>query len=162
MKKYHGFTIVEILLYMILATIIMGVLTSMLVTTQQQGARARTVTTVQRELDTITNTIAAYIRQADNVTTPAPGGSSTSLSLDLAGTSHTFTVAGGEVTHQVGTSTPQRLSNLRVVATNFLVTATSVGSNNTVSINLTLAHINPDNDFNYDYNDTRTITETIY
>ena len=99
MKKLAGFTLTELLLYMGLTVIFLGVLTDIFVTTLDVKKESEATSAVEIDGRFILSRLMYDVNNADAITVPASlGESSTTLTLELDGVIDTFTFAGDNLT----------------------------------------------------------------
>ena len=153
-----GFTLIEILLYITLATMI--VMTIILFFLMILAGRQRSVAIA--EVDTQGSQIMRYLsynlRNADGVNTPATGDSSSILSVQSSDPNLdpiNFYVDGSMLYVEESLSDTYELSSSRVEISN--VSFTNITANNSptlIKIEFTLSYRNPDNKKELDYSKT--------
>lgn len=151
MKSQKGFTLIELVIYMGLMAIVVGLFAGILVTivriqTQQVSSRQ-----VASELNFIMNTITRDIRDSLTVSVTT---STLTLTTSLASTTPTIiTLSEGAVAKREGTNATSTLSTSRVVADALEFTDLESGGIHAVQVILTLS-------FNTD-NVTQEFTQTL-
>ncbi len=99
MKKNAGFTIVEMILYMGLLTIMMMILTRMFTGIVDVQLESQASSAVEEDGRYIFSRLAYDIGRASNIITPASLGSQTSvLTLTIGGVSYTYAVSENNLT----------------------------------------------------------------
>ena len=95
MKKQRGFTIVELLLYMGLLTILMTILTRLFTATIDVQLSSEATGGVEEDSRYIYSRLAYDLSRADSIVTPAiPGASSDSLTIVIGSKTYTYRVSG--------------------------------------------------------------------
>jgi Tfp pilus assembly protein PilW len=156
----RGFSLIEILLYAGLAAVILGAVSGMHVLYQQTRIKSGVIAEVEQQGTQVLQLVTQAVRNAEEITSPSPGGSSAStLALDMYDGSvdpTTFDSDSGVIRVCEG-------SGCSVVdITNDLVAASDIAFQNlsrtdtpgVVKIEFTLAHTNPEDHNEYDYTKT--------
>jgi type II secretory pathway pseudopilin PulG len=95
MKKHTGFTIVELLIYMGLLTILMTILTRLFTATIDVQLSSEAAGGVEEDSRYIYSRLAYDLTRADSIVTPAtPGLSSSSLTIMIGPVVYTYSVSG--------------------------------------------------------------------
>lgn len=157
-KHTRGFTLIEMLLYIALASILLVVATMFTALILEARIKNQTIAEVEQQGQYIARLITQTIRNAEEVTTPGVGSNSTSLVLDVVAASNdptTFSLSSGVVRIQEGGSTAVPLSNDRVVVSN-LVFYNYAGTNapGIVRFSFTVTHANPEGRNAYSFTKT--------
>ncbi|MDO8601679.1 MAG: prepilin-type N-terminal cleavage/methylation domain-containing protein [bacterium] len=151
LKLKAGFTLIELVIYMGLMAIVVGLFAGILITivriqTQQTSSRQ-----VASELNFIMNTITRDIRDSQSLSVTT---STLTITTSLASTTPIIiTLDAGAVAKKEGTSATSTLSTSRVVADTLAFTELTNGDSQAVQIILTLS-------FNTD-NPTQEYTQTL-
>lgn len=106
MKNQKGFTLIEMLIYMGLLSILLISITDMFVAVLNVKLESEATSAVEQDSQFIINRLNYDISRATNIAQPAnPGDISTSLSLDIAGETFTYQLNGNnlELTNNSGT-----------------------------------------------------------
>jgi len=93
-----GFTIVELIIYMGLLTIFLVYLHGIFFSVLEQQLRSQSVSFLQQDQQFILSRLRYDVSRAANIITPSTlGQSSTSLQLQIGGSTHTYTVQNGDL-----------------------------------------------------------------
>ena len=164
-KTKNGFTLVELLLYVSIASIMLLVISIFLTNLLQSRIKNQTIAEVDGQGGLIMQIITQATRNAENVTSPAPGATASSMILDVLHTAAdptVFDIFGGTIRISEGNGNTIALSNTRVTATNLIFKNVSrPDTPGTVQIQFTLTHANTENRNEYDYRRTFTGSATL-
>ncbi len=95
MKKQVGFTIVELLIYMGLLTILMTIVTRLFTATIDVQLASEAIGGVEEDSRFIYSRLAHDLSRADSIVTPAiPGATSTSLTIMVGSVPYTYSLSG--------------------------------------------------------------------
>src|SRR3989304_8444225 len=95
MKKNSGFTIVELLMYIGLLTILMTILTRLFTATIDEQLTSEATGGLEEDSRFIYSRLAYDLSRADSIVTPAvPGETSTTLSIMIGPATYTYQVIG--------------------------------------------------------------------
>jgi len=154
-SRQHAFTLVELLLYIGIASSILFASTFFLGMLLESGVKNETVAEVEQQGLEIMELLTQTIRNADVIVAPAEGASTASLSLNTytAGLNPTvFDLSGGAIHIQEGSGSPVTLTNSRVTASslNFQNLSRS-GTPGVVRISFSLSSVNPSGRSEYNF-----------
>jgi prepilin-type N-terminal cleavage/methylation domain-containing protein len=155
-KQKRGFTLIEVLLYMAVSSVIIFTLASVLYILTPAQAKNRTVIEVEEQGLFVTQEIIKRIREAEGVTAPSAGVSAATLTLDTASTSTdpvVFTLSSGVLQLEEAGGGAVSLTNDRVTVSGLSFSNLSKADTpGVVSFEFTLTHINPElrNEFDYE------------
>jgi len=158
MRSTKGFTLIELLLYVGISASILLVSSLFIQTLLESRVKNQTIAEVEQQGLQVAHVITQTIRNAENITTPSIGTSSSTLRLDVASVSDDptiFDVSGGVIRITEGAGAPVVLTNTRVTASslsfgNFSRTSTP----GIVRISFTLEHVNPSGRQEYAFSKT--------
>lgn len=165
--KVHGagFTLVELLISISVIGILIIGITDFYLTMVSSRVKNQTISEVERQGATALRLISQLIRNAENLTTPTPGSSATSLTLDTVD-------AGNDPTTIDGTSSRLRITE--GLASPVFLTAPSVTLSNLTFTNLsrastpgimrisfTLTRVHTEGSHEYDYAKTFTTSASV-
>lgn len=156
MKMNRGFTMIELLLYATLASVLLGSISGMYNTFSQARIKQQAINEVEQQGTQALQIITQTIRNAKTITTPAVGATGTSLVLAdyVAGNNPTtFDLAAGVLRVCQGVScTPVTLTspNVTVSAVSFknLSQASSPG---VITMQFVITYVNPSGRNEYSY-----------
>lgn len=164
-KSAHGFTLVELLLYISISAIILLVTSAFLATLLQSRIKNQTIAEVEGQGMQTMQIITQTVRNADTINSPIPGISATSLSINTitAGNNPTiFDLGSGAIQIKEGLATVVPLLNSRIIATNLSFANLSRASTpGTIRIQFTLTHRNPEGRNEYNFSKTFTGSATL-
>lgn len=160
LKSEDGFSLIELLLYMTLASVILLVVSVFSFSLIQARIKNQTVAEVEQQGIQVMQTFTQTIRNAEGITVPGQGGSGNTLTLDVVTAGDdptTFSDVSGVIQMTEGTNPTVDLTSSRVIASN--LTFENLSRDNTpgtVRISFTLTHINDGGRNEYDYEKTFT------
>lgn len=163
--KTGGYTLLELLLYISLYSIIMLSIMGLLFTLLEVRIKSRTEAEVDQQGVQIIQLITQAIRNADNINSPTAGTSSALLSLDMPGTNldpTVFDLSSGAIRIAETNGTPVNLSNSLVTVSN--LTFTNLSRSQTpgnVRIEFTVTYVNNEGRNEYDYSKTFTADASL-
>jgi type II secretory pathway pseudopilin PulG len=134
-----GFTIIELLIFMGLIMILIGIFTSIFLTALDVQLASQATSNVEQSGNFILSRLAYDIHRADSVVLPTVGQTDGTLILSIGGESYSYAVSGSQLRLAVGGET-YALTGDGVSATSFLVTR--IGSptgKSTLQLKLTLS-----------------------
>lgn len=123
MKK--GLTVLELLLYIGIASVIMGIMSSLYIAIIQSQIRIESRAALTRENEFLTSKLEYYIQHSSSILAPLPGQESDQLQIkdSQTNTQYNFQEYSGKLTIQYDTS-EYTLSSTDVTMSNFHVTNT--------------------------------------
>lgn len=151
-----AFTLVELLIYIAISTIILFALTDFVLSISQVNKKGVIISEVENQGLQIMNTISQKIRNADSIASPSVSASSSALTLNMvvAPSPIVFNISSGVFQiAQNGTTTP--LNNNTVAMSNLVFTNLSrVGTPGVVKIEFKLKYNATSIGTMYDYEKT--------
>lgn len=164
-KTNSGFTLIELLLSVSITGVLLLTITFFLGAVLQVRVKNQTIAEVNEQALAVMQLISQTVRNAESITSPAPGQSTESLSLDqydAAKDPTVFDLSGGVVHVTEGGSAAVPLTNNRVTASGFTVQNLSRPKTpGLVRIEFTLSHINPSLRNEYEYSKTFSTSVTV-
>ncbi len=85
-KLIKGFTLIELLIYIALFALVAGIFTGILVVVLRIQGQQIGLLEVSNQLNFVMQTIQRHVRESSTITSPVPGVSDSSLSLDSGAT----------------------------------------------------------------------------
>lgn len=134
-----GFTLVELLIYMGLLSILLITITEMFVAILDIKVASESLSQVEQDTQYIYHRLSYDIQRADSISTPTnPGDSSPTLSLSISGENYSYGVNSQnlELTNDSGTFILNG-NGTKVTSTNFTKIGPATG-NQTTKINITV------------------------
>ena len=163
MKK--GFTLVEMLLYMSILSVIVLALSSFLYLSYSSRIKATVIAEVEQQGNQTMSIITQNIRNAQSITSPATGASANSLTLTEYSALLSPTIinqTGNKLQITEGLNPSVDISSNRVVISGLsfqnLARPSTPGI---IRIQFTLNHLNPNNLGEYTYSKTFTTTASL-
>ncbi len=157
-KSKGGYTLIEVLLYIVIAVIMISGISALFHLVLEGGAKSRTITEVEQQGSQIMHLITQTIRNAEGINSPTEGNSSSTLSLNVvdAGDDPTvFGISGGSIYINEGSGSNVDLMNSNVTASGLTFENVSrTGTPGSVKIEFTLEHVNSLGLNIYDYSKT--------
>ena len=142
--KQTGFTLVEILLYIAIASAFLLTLSSFVILSFRSRAEAQVIAEVEQQGEKLMQTITITARSASSITTPIAGTSGSTLILATSSGSTnptTFSLSGGVISITEGVSTAVALNNSQVTVSSLTFTNLSrTGTPGVVRIQFTLSY----------------------
>jgi len=156
--KKPGFTLVEVLLYLALLSIVIGVVASFVTVTLNFKARTYAISEVEQCGNQIILMISRSIRNGTAINSPSIGTSSSSLSINTTTPVNNptqFILSGTTLNMQEGATPAFALTpaTIRVTSLTFTNVARP-GTNGTIRIQMTLSFSNPNNRQESNYSQT--------
>lgn len=151
----RGFTLVELLLYLGLSAIMILVIAIFFGTVLEARVQNQVIAEVEQQGAAALQRITQTIRNADNITLPAIGGSASSLTLDMVPVAvdpTVFDLSGGVIRITEGAGSTVALTNARITASALTFQNLSRASTpGTIRIQFILTHVNPSSRQEYTY-----------
>lgn len=163
--RHTGFTLIELLLYVMIVGSLLLAVTMFYVTTLEARAKNQTISEVNQQGELAMEYVLQTIRNADSITAPAVNATAASLTLAVptASLSPTvFDLTGTTLQVKEGVAAAVPLTNSRVqVTTLSFSNYTLTGSPGLVRVTMVMAHVNPSNKNEYDYQRTFTSSAAL-
>lgn len=163
-RHVRGFTLVELLLYIALTTIMVGTTSVFLFLTLQVRIKNQIINEVEQQGQQAMQRITQVVRNAVTLTSPSIGasGSSVTLTVTPPGNSSTvFDLSAGVLRIAEGAGSPVALTNARVTASALTFTNTSrSAASEDLRVQFTLTSVNSSGRNEYDF--TKTFTTTAH
>ena len=158
-KNNSGFTIIELLLYIILVSVLLLVVSTFLGTILKSRIKNQTIAEVTQQGQYTMNIITQTIRNSESINSPTMTNNATLLDLDVINTTNdptVFDLLGGALRITEGIQSPINLtSTSTVVVSNLRFDNLSrTGTPGNIKIEFTISHINPSGRYEYDYSKT--------
>lgn len=157
-KNSAGFTLIELLLYIGIASTILLVSTLFLNTLLESRVKNQTIAEVEQQGLQVMQQITQAVRNAESITSPTPGNSGVSLTLDVVNASDNptvFDLSSDEIRITEGAGSAIALTNSRVTASSLSFQNLSrADTPGIMRISFTLTHINPEGRQEYDFEKT--------
>ncbi|MEA3357729.1 MAG: prepilin-type N-terminal cleavage/methylation domain-containing protein [Patescibacteria group bacterium] len=154
-RNEKGFTLVEMMLYIAIATVILGSVSALLLMLFSTRVKNETILEVEYQGAQVMELITQTIRNAESVNTPTQGTSETSISLETldAGTNPTiFDAFENRVRIKKGADPQIFITSDQVTITNLSFHNLShTDTPGIIRVQFTLSHINVEGRNEYDY-----------
>ncbi|MDP2789798.1 MAG: prepilin-type N-terminal cleavage/methylation domain-containing protein [bacterium] len=164
-RQVRGFTLVELLLYVALTTIMVGTISVFLFMTLQVRVKNQVINEVEQQGQQAMQRITQVIRNATDITAPVQGasGASTTLVVTPTGNSPTvFALTAGALRITEGAGTAVVLTNGRVIASALTFTNLSrSASSHDLRVQFTLTAVNNSGRNEYDFAKTFTTSAHV-
>jgi prepilin-type N-terminal cleavage/methylation domain-containing protein len=164
-KHQKGFTLIEMLIYVAIFSVVMGALVTFIQLISQSRVRSQAVLEVNDQGAEISRVITQTLRNSISINIPATSTSASSLSVRtiLASTTPTtFTVVSGILYKTEGANSPVALNNSRVVVSNLNFSNLSkFNSFGSVRTSFALATVSSSSQPQYNYSVTFYATGTL-
>jgi len=158
LKNKAGFSLVELMLYIAISSVIILVISFFLVTLLQTRAKSQTIVEVEEQGFAAMNTITQILRNAKNIQSPATSTSASLLIIDVADVNKNPTrieILNNAISLKEGTANTVVLTNPKVTASNLsFLNASGASPRGSVKIIFTLTYLNAsnNNEFNWSKN----------
>lgn len=153
-----GFTLVELLLYVGISSVILFVISMFLGAMLQSQVKNQAILEVEQQGMQVLYTMTRVIRNADSVSSPTIGSSGSSLTIatsDPLTNPSIFSVSNGSLLMTEGVNSPVALNNNQVTVSDFNIENLSrAGTAGTVKIQFKISYINPSGRNEYDFSKT--------
>ncbi len=150
----RGFTLFELLIYIALASILIGAISTLLFITLNARVKNQTIGEVEQQGSLAMRMITQSIRNADAITSPTSSSAST-LVLDVvtvADDPTVFDLSGTTLEKTAGAAPAVTLTNNRVEVSDLTFTNISQsGAPGTIRIQFTMTHVNTSGRQEYSY-----------
>lgn len=157
-NNQRGFTLVELLLYVAIASVMFLAISVFLSVLLQSRIKNQTIAEVEQQGFQVMQIITQTVRNANIINTPAQGASAPSLSINayaIGNNPTIFDLAGGTIRITEGVGSAVSLTNSRITASALAFQNLSrAGTPGTIRIQFTLTHLNPEGRNEYSF--TRT------
>jgi prepilin-type N-terminal cleavage/methylation domain-containing protein len=165
LARQKGFTLVELLLYVVIIGSLLGALSGFFIMTAQSRLKNQTIAEVDQQGMLAMQTITQAVRNATAITAPvvATSGDSLTVTMPTAGSSPTvFSLSAGALQMKEGTATtiPITGANVTVSGVTFQ-NLTRSGTYGTVQISFVVTRNNPNNRNEFEYQKTFTTTASV-
>ncbi|MFH1546937.1 MAG: prepilin-type N-terminal cleavage/methylation domain-containing protein [bacterium] len=162
-KNQSGMSLVEVMLYISISTIIMITLSYFMFTVIKTRVKSQTITEVDYQGNQAIYLIAEKIRNSKSVSLPIPHQSSDSITLitfEETNNPTVFSLIDGKVFLSEGTSDPIQITSNRVTITKLDISNISDDSR-IFRIDLEVTHRNPENIIEYNFTESFTGSAAI-
>lgn len=153
-----GFTLVELLLYISLASFILLSISAVLSLMLSSRIKSQAISEVYDQGASVMQIITQQVRNADKIISPATSTSAVSFSLAFASSTinpTVFDLSGGVIRIKEGSGAVIALTSPRVVASGISFdNLSNVGTPGIIRIKFTLSHANSSGRNEYDYTKT--------
>lgn len=117
----NGFTIIELLMFMALITILLSLLTSIFLTAIDVQLSSQATSAVEQQGRFLLSRFSYDVHRATSISAPALGETASQLTLVVGGATYTYAVVGGELQLATPTST-EALNDIDTSVSDFQVT----------------------------------------
>src|SRR3989344_4201404 len=136
-KTVYGFTLIEMILYISLLTVLMTVLTSLFISILDNQLKTSETSEVEQDGRFIIARFIYDISQAQNITLPATvGGTSSSLQFTQSGINYTYSPSNGNLQLSDGTYTDMLNSYNTSISNLTFQRLGNASGKNTISVHL--------------------------
>tara|TARA_B100000745_G_scaffold162806_1_gene106593 strand:+ start:86 stop:592 length:507 start_codon:yes stop_codon:yes gene_type:complete len=152
--KNNGFTLVELLLYITVASTLLLAVVMFWGSLQEVGVSNSVVSEVNQEATRVMQEITQAVRNAEGITTPSAGGSGATLTLDVVDSGDdptTYAVSGGILQVTEGSSTYDLTSSKVTISGLTFENLSRTDTPGVVQISFTLSYNNASGRTEYDY-----------
>ncbi len=147
-ERSEGFTLVELLLYVTIASAILMVISLFLGALLQSRIKNQTMAEVEQQGAQAMYTILRVARSADSINTPSTGSTTGTLALSIpaipANNPSSVSLSSGAIMITEGLGSPIALTNNQVTVSNLSFENVSrVGTSGSVRVSFTITYNNP-------------------
>lgn len=165
MTKHRGFTLVELLLYVAIASIIILTTSLFFASLLESRVKNQSIAEVEQQGVYVMQLITQTVRNAALIISPAEGASAGTLSADTitAGNNPTvFDLSAGTIRMKEGAAAVVPLTNTRLSGSGLTFQNLSrTGTPGTIRIQFTLTHLNPEGRYEYAFAKSFTGSATL-
>lgn len=166
LPNYKGFTLIEMVLYVSVCSIILLSLSTFLTFLLGARVRSQAITEVNQQGFQVMYQLTQTIRNGRSIQVPSIGTSSSTLSITTANpllNPTIFTVSSSTFTIKEGSTTPIPLTNsrVRVSGLTFDNVSSSSSTDKVIRISFVIDYINTSNKTEYSYTKTFTGSATL-
>jgi type II secretory pathway pseudopilin PulG len=155
LKKQKGFTLVELLLYVSVASFILIATPSFLSTLLQSRIKNQTIAEVEQQGIQVMQLIAQTIRNTETIISPLLGTNTAIITLDVItpiSDPTVFDISDGSIRIKEGSDSAIALTNSRIIASALtFYNLSRINTPGTIRIQFTLTHINPEGRNEYSF-----------
>lgn len=154
-NKSGGFTLIELILYVGIASILLLAISFFLAMLIQSRIKNQTIAEVEQQGLQVMQIITQTARNSEAITSPAPGASASLLTLDVINVANdptVFNISSNAIRVTEGINSAIALTNSRVNVSN--LTFQNLSRANTpgaIRIQFTITHINPEGRNEYSF-----------
>lgn len=139
-ESTYGYTLVELLMFIGLFSILLSVLTTIFFSTLELRARTEITTTVEQDSRYVLQKLTQVVRDADSVILPlANGNSSSQLIISRGGSTETYQIQNAKLVQIVGTDSFQLNASTTNIDSFSVQKLGNISGSSTVKISLTLS-----------------------
>ncbi|MBN2016049.1 prepilin-type N-terminal cleavage/methylation domain-containing protein [Candidatus Dojkabacteria bacterium] len=157
-KSQEAFSLIELLLYIAIVSVVLGVISTFLITLLQARVKNQTISEVEQQGVQVMQVITQTIRNSEDINSPSAGSSAAALSLDVVEAAKdptTFDLSNDTVRVTEGAGSAIDLTNSKVVVTDLTFeNLTRSGTPGVVRVTFTITHINESGRNEFDYSKT--------
>lgn len=157
-NKYKGTGFIELIIYMAIATIMIGSIASFVVTNKKMGDSNKVIAEVELQGTDVMQIITQAVRNSISINSPAAGSSGSSLSLvtDTAGNNPTvFDLSDGKIRIKEGNNAAIELNSDQVQISNLsFQNLADTGAPGSIRISFDINYLNPGNKPELNYQKT--------
>ncbi len=161
-----GFTLVEMVLYVSLCSIILLIISMMLSSLLGSRVRSQVITEVNQQGFQVMHLITQTVRNGRSIQTPAPGATSQTLSLTTASpilNPTIFSVSSSTFFIQEGGKAPVALTNsrIRISSLTFQNISSTSSTDKVLRVSFTIDAVNPEGRGEYSFTKTFSGSATL-
>lgn len=157
-SSQRGFTLVELLLYLAVASLVVSSTIFMLLTFLESRVKQKTIAEVEGQGALVIDQISQVIRNAESITTPSANATGSSATLDVvtgAADPTTFDLSDGIIRIKEGAGSEVALTASPVTASDLtFANLTMSGTPGSLAVSFTLSMSNPAGRNEYSYTKT--------
>lgn len=161
----HGFTLVELLLYLSIAATLILVIAIFWQSLLEARVKNQAVSEVGEQGRAVEQFIAQTIRNAEGINAPSQGASAATSSINVVTAANDPTIfdsSNGALRIQEGANSPISLTNSRVTISNLsFYNLTRTGTPGVMRVIFTLNYVNPTNRNEYEYSKTFRVSAAL-
>lgn len=158
LQQRRGFTLLEVVLYSAIVSLIVFSITTSLVILLQTREKSQTLLNLKEEGSHVLQTIVRSIENARGINSPAAGGSAATLSLTMtngAANPTVFQQSGGAMMISEGSGGNVSLTSSKMIISNLTFTNVSAaGTPGIIRVQFTITHHNPNSQYEYAASET--------
>lgn len=165
LRHNQGSTLIELLLYVSMFAVLLLIVSNFLILLLTSRVKQQTIAEVEQQGMQVMHLITQTVRNAENITMPAPGRRASSLTVDVLPRNNdptVFDISAGMIRISEGTNPAIALTNNHVSASDLQIqNLASADTPGVIRIRFTLQHLNPSGRNEYDYVKTFTASASL-
>lgn len=159
----RGVTLLEVLLYVVLATIILGAIVAFIFSFSSTSAKSDLIRDINKQGSFAIDSVLKEIRLADGITTPSASSTSNSLEINQGSTTVSVVLNSNKIGITRGTSSEEFVTNSSVYVSNLsFVNLSKSGTNGTIQVSFDIEDNASSSRFEFSYSESFLSSATLF